>query len=228
MDCPAPGYATWYTDPAREAAMGQGHTPMWRHFIDTIPERDFATRTVMDFGCNRGGFLRLLHAMRPFRRGLGIDIATDSIAAARAAAGEMPLHYEVATDLSPWADSIDIAFSYEVIYLLQDMDAHARAMFSVLRDGGVYYAVTGCHTQSPLWPIFRAEIARTSNTPVPDRAPEDFAKAFAAAGFAVAAKRFGYSDFVPVPKDSPYYPRLTDAIDYPGQHKLLFRMEKRG
>lgn len=220
-------YATWYTDPAREAAMAEGHAPMWRHMIETIPERDFRTRTVLDFGCNRGGFLRLLHALRPFRRGLGIDIATDSIAAARAATGELPLHYEVATDLSPWSGSIDTAFAYEVIYLLPDLDAHARAMFDVLRPGGSYYAVTGCHTQSPLWPVFRAEIARTSNTPVPDRAPEDFAGAFAAAGFAVSVKRFGFDGFVPATK-SPYYPRLTDAIDYAAEHKLIFRMEKRG
>ncbi len=24
------------------------------------------------------------------------------------------------------------------------------------------------------------------------------------------------------------YPRLTDALDYPADHKILFRMEKRG
>ena len=60
-----------------------------------------------------------------------------------------------------------------------------------------------------------------------DMTAEAAGRAFAAAGFAVSARRFGYSDFIPV-TESPYYPRLTDALDYPADHKILFRMEKRG
>ena len=70
-------YATWHSDRAREFAMEEGHRPLWRHFIEAVPETDLSTRDVLDFGCNRGGFLRLLYALRPFRRGLGVDIARD-------------------------------------------------------------------------------------------------------------------------------------------------------
>ena len=55
------GYATWHSDAANEPRMEEGHRPYWRHFIASIPETDLSTRTVLDFGCNRGGFLRLLH-----------------------------------------------------------------------------------------------------------------------------------------------------------------------
>ncbi|NMM45671.1 class I SAM-dependent methyltransferase [Rhodospirillaceae bacterium KN72] len=223
----SPFYDTWHIDPAREASMGDAHAPMWRHFIDSIPERDFATRTVMDFGCNRGGFLHLLHALRPFRRGVGIDIATASIQVAEATKGTLPLTFAATTDLSPWANSIDIAFSYEVIYLLPDLSEHANALYNTLRDGGVYYAVTGCHTGSPLWSVWRTLLAETSNAPVQDRAPDDFAKAFLDAGFSVSAKRFGYAGFIPADNDRTYYPSLLDALDYPSDHKLLFRLEKR-
>ncbi|WP_244598634.1 class I SAM-dependent methyltransferase [Rhizobium tubonense] len=207
--------------------MAESHSPYWRHFIETIPERDFSSKTVLDFGCNRGGFLRLLHALRPFRRGVGIDIASESIAAADAAKGGMPVQFHVTTDLSPWADSFDVAFSYEVVYLLPELKQHANQMYGVMRNGGVYYAVTGCHTEMPLWPKFRELIGGNSNAPVQDYSPQDYIDAFVAAGFEVSVKRFGFNGFVQASKDRKYYPSILDALAYPAEYKLLFRLEKR-
>lgn len=220
-------YETWHADTAREAAMEEGHRPLWRHFIETVPEIDLSTREILDFGCNRGGFLRLLHTLRPFRHAVGVDIARASIVAARDLVGVAPIDYEVATDLSAWPDRFDLAFSYEVIYLLPHIAAHATQMHAALRKGGVYYAVTGCHTDCPLWPAWRQVIGETTNAPVQDRSPDDYASAFAAAGFDVSVRRFGYNGFVPIAKDQRYYRKLTDAVDYAAEHKLLFRLVKR-
>jgi SAM-dependent methyltransferase len=219
-------YGTWYSDTAREPAMEEAHKPLWRHFIDVVPETNLLNRDVLDFGCNRGGFLRLLYAVRPFRRGLGVDIAKDSIAAARELAGNAPLKFEVAADLNAWASQFDIAFSYEVIYLLPDIQAHASQVYAALREGASYYAVTGCHTASPLWPAFRREVSATSQAPVQDRSPEDYAAAFKEAGFEVSVRRFGYQGFVPLPKNQNYYKTLMEAIDYAADHKLLFRFTR--
>jgi SAM-dependent methyltransferase len=219
-------YATWHADATREPAMEESHRPLWRHFIETIPETDLSTRDVLDFGCNRGGFLRLLNALKPFRHALGIDIAAASIAAARGLVGVSPIDYEVATDLSAWRDRFDLAFSYEVIYLLPDLASHAAGMPTALRQGGVYYAVTGCHTDSPLWPAWRRLIGDTTNAPVQDRSPDDYAAAFTAAGFEVSVRRFGYDGFVPATKDRRYYTKLTDALDYATHDKLMFRLVK--
>lgn len=226
MNDTTPTYATWHTDTQREPAMEESHRPLWRHFIETIPETDLSTRDVVDYGCNRGGFLRLLHALKPFRRGLGLDIAEASIAAARSLVGTAPVQYEVGTAAALPRASFDLGFSYEVVYLLPDLAAHAVAMHAALRPGGVYYAVTGCHTQNPLWPAWRRLIGETTHAPVQDRSPEDYAAAFEAAGFEVALRRFGYAGFIPASKDRQYYPRLTDALDYPAEHKLLFRLVK--
>jgi SAM-dependent methyltransferase len=220
-------YATWHTEPNGDTAMALSHHRYWRHFIETVPERNFSSKTILDFGCSRGGFRRLLHALRPFRRGIGIDIASESVAAADAAKGDLPLRFEVATDLVPWADTIDVAFSYEVIYLLPDLKMHAGQMYRVLRDGGIYYAVTGCHTENPLWPKWRHLIGSNSNAPVQDYSPQDCIEAFAAAGFDVSVKRFGFDGFVSATKDRKYYPSVLDAIAYPAEYKLLFRLEKR-
>jgi SAM-dependent methyltransferase len=223
-----PKYDTWHSEPAFEPAMEESHRPMWRHFINIIPEHDLSTREVLDFGCNRGGFLRLLHALKPYRRALGVDIAEASIAAARDLRGTAPVEFAATDDLSPWADRFDVAFSYEVIYLLPDIKGHARAINKSLRSGGVYYAVTGCHTASPLWSHWKDLIGGSTNAPVQNRSPDEYADAFASAGFDVSVRRFGYDTFTPTHKDRKYYPTLLDAIDYPAVHKLLFRLVKTG
>jgi SAM-dependent methyltransferase len=196
-------YGTWHADAAKEAAMEAGHRPLWRHFIRIVTESDLSTKAVLDFGCNRGGFLRLLYGLKPFRRGLGVDIAHDSIATARSLAGATPVEYEVATDLSRWQAQFDLAFSYEVIYLIPDIDAHALQIWQSLRPHGIYYAVTGCHTDSPLWPTFRRVISETTNAPVHDRSLNDYAAAFASAGFEVALRRFGSTAFCLSGKTEP-------------------------
>jgi len=97
-----------------------------------------------------------------------------------------------------------------------------------LRDGGVYYAVTGCHSECPLWPRWRKLLAAESNAPVQDYRPQDYVDAFAAAGLQVSVKRFGFDDFVPATKSREYYPSILDAICYAAEDKLIFRCEKRG
>lgn len=228
MTSDAAGYGTWHADPAREAAMGEGHSPYWRHLIGLAPEAALPSRTVLDFGCNRGGFLRLLHRLHPLARGIGVDIARQSVDAANAERGDAPLEYHVATDLARWADMFDLAFSYEVIYLLPDLRDHARQMIAALKPGGVYYAVTGCHTGSPLWPAWRKFLPQITNAPVQDYSIEDIVAAFRDAGLVVTFRRFGYDGFVGLPRDPRYYPRLIDAVTYHAEHKMVFRLARPG
>ena len=86
--------------PCANSAMEEGHRPLWRHFITISPEADLSTRCVLNFGCNRGGFMRLLYALKPYRQGFGVDLAEDSIAAARSLVGTAPIKFEIASDLS--------------------------------------------------------------------------------------------------------------------------------
>jgi len=72
----------------------------------------------------------------------------------------------------------------------------------------------------------RTLIAETTNAPVQDRSPDDYAAAFTAAGFSVSLKKFGFDGFVPAAKDPRYYPRLIDAVTYGAEDKLLFRLVK--
>ena len=172
---------TWYRDPRAEEAMADGHAPIWRHLIGLVPENELSGVKVLDFGCNQGGFLRLLYQLRPFQQGLGVDIARRSVDEANRLKGHLPVVYQTDTRLNGWDDHFDIAFSHEVIYLIDDIAQHAADILRVLKPGGVYYAVTGCHTGNPLWPQWRERVAADTHTVVQDRSLADYARIFSAA-----------------------------------------------
>ena len=66
---------TWNRNAADEEAMGAAHAPIWRRMIDVGVNEDLRPSTVLDYGCNQGGFLRMLYDRHPFRSAVGIDIA---------------------------------------------------------------------------------------------------------------------------------------------------------
>ncbi|BAO33950.1 methyltransferase domain-containing protein [Serratia marcescens] len=216
---------TWYRDPRAEEAMADGHAPIWRHLIGLVPENELSGVKVLDFGCNQGGFLRLLYQLRPFQQGLGVDIARRSVDEANRLKGHLPVVYQTDTRLNGWDDHFDIAFSHEVIYLIDDIAQHAADILRVLKPGGVYYAVTGCHTGNPLWPQWRERVAADTHTVVQDRSLADYARIFSAAGFQVSARRLGFSGFVPYESDG-WMPDIAAAIDYYWHTKTVFRLLK--
>ncbi|TIW94568.1 MAG: class I SAM-dependent methyltransferase [Mesorhizobium sp.] len=216
---------TWYIDPNAEDAMADGHAPIWRHLIELMLERDLSGKAVLDFGCNQGGLLRHLHAMRPFRKALGIDIAEQSIAKANALKGNLPIQYQAGSRLLGWDEAFDLALSHEVVYLVPDVDEHAADIWRSLKPGGAYYAVTGCHTDNPLWPKWRKLVAERTNTVVQDRSINDYAKAFAAAGFEVSARKLEFDGFIPYVPDG-WMPDFADTLDYYTSTKIVFRLVK--
>jgi SAM-dependent methyltransferase len=217
--------STWYVDPDAEDRMADGHAPIWRHLIDLIVEKDLSGKSVLDFGCNQGGLLRHLYAIRPFRKALGVDIAETSVAKAEALKGNLPIQHQVGGTVTGWDQEFDLAISHEVIYLVPDIEAHAADIFRALKPGGVYYAVTGCHTDNPLWPKWRTLVAEKTNTVVQDRSITDYAKAFQAAGFKVAARKLEFDGFLPY-SASAWTPDFADSLDYYTQTKIVYRLVK--
>ena len=222
----SPTIATWTRSADDEQAMEDGHAPLWARLIELMIEPDLTGRQVLDYGCNQGGFLRLLHARKGFAAAVGCDIAADSIALARARQGSLPISYQVGADLAAHAGRFDAAFSHEVVYLIPDLAAHARAIRAALAPGGVYYAVTGCHTDNPEWPAWREEIARRSNVPPVDRSLDDYARSFAEAGFAVTVRRFGLDTFMPVRRRGEITRNLAARLHYYASVKVCFRLVK--
>ena len=215
--------ATWNRNPADEEAMGAAHAPIWRRMADVSVPHDLSTSTVLDYGCNQGGFLRLLYDGHSFNRAVGIDIARESVARAELLKGHRPIQYKVADQAATIGQTFDFAFSHEVLYLLPDLAMHADDMKAALRPGGSYVAAMGCHTGSAVWAGWRKLISETSSIPIHDHALEDVAKAFSAAGFTVGVRPLALDAFMPVTVGSPYFPRITDQLRYYSTDKVLFR-----
>ena len=140
---------TYWQGAAADEAMQDEHAFVWKSMLETI-DVDLAGKRVLDAGCNRGGFLRLLADQCGIAEGFGYDPASGAIEDARRLVGQRPLQFEAGDTVPAGWGGFDAAFSHEVLYLIHDLPAHARAIFGALLPSGVYYAVMGVHAASPL------------------------------------------------------------------------------
>ena len=213
------GDCYWQSE-AEDASMQDEHEFVWRAMLDTI-DIDLTGRRILDAGCNRGGFLRLLCAEASIADGSGYDPAAGAIADARRLGRELPLRFEVADTVpAGWGD-FDVAFSHEVLYLIGDLGAHATAIFGALTPGGAYYAVMGVHSGSPGMAAWHAREAERLRLP-PLYAIDDVVHAFVAAGFEAAVSRLKIG-FVPLSDHAPSFPA---GLDYYYEHKVMFRFAR--
>ena len=215
--------STWNRSQVDEDAMGAAHAPIWRRMIDVAAPTDLSRSTVLDYGCNQGGFLRLLYDRHPFRSAIGIDIARESVARAELLKGHRPIDYKVGDQAAALDQTFDLAFSHEVIYLLPEVAAHARDIKTALRPGGAYVAAMGCHTDSSLWPRWRALIAESSSIPIYDHSLEEVSKAFTETGFSVSVRPLALDAFMPFTIGSAYFPKVVDQLRYYSSDKVVFR-----
>jgi SAM-dependent methyltransferase len=91
--------------------MGAAHAPIWRRMIDVSVPDDLRDATVLDYGCNQGGFLRLLYDRHPFRAGVGLDIARESVARAELLKRQRPIEYRAGNSAAALDRTFDFAFS---------------------------------------------------------------------------------------------------------------------
>ena len=217
-------YDVWWTDAVGgEQVMEESHHRHWQKLIDVIVERDLHTRTILDFGCNQGGFLRFLHGQRPFASGLGVDLARTSVAVANTRAGDLPIVYVLTSTLEPYAARFDLAVSSAVVYLLPDLPAHAREIKHALKAGGVYYATYSDYRGNPSLPSMREHINRHGAVAMREHALEDIALAFQNEGFDVGIRRMLPSGFIPVRLPDRFFRSLADRMLYEYEQAYVFR-----
>ena len=217
---------TWATTKADEDGMNEGHALLWRRMIALMTETSLEGRRVLDFGCNQGGLLRMLHQSHGYAQALGVDIAAESIEKARTYSPLIPARFEVRETLDGLENQFDVALSHEVLYLIPDLQGHARQIYASLKPGGVYYAACGCHRDNPDWQDWKPEIQAKSNLTVQDYSLDDYASAFDQAGFQVAARPFQVDAFVPIKIGCSLMPKVAAKLNYYTSVKTLFRLVK--
>jgi SAM-dependent methyltransferase len=82
----APSY---WRSAAEDEAMQDEHGFVWEAMVEAV-DSELTGRRVLDIGCNRGGFLRMLCDGRHIAEGFGYDPAAAAIADARRLAGRDP------------------------------------------------------------------------------------------------------------------------------------------
>jgi SAM-dependent methyltransferase len=215
--------ANYWRSAVEDEAMQDEHGFVWRAMLETI-DVDLAEKRVLDAGCNRGGFLRLLSDTCGIAEGFGYDPAAAAIDDAKRLVGDRPLHFEAADTVPTGWNNFDIAFSHEVLYLLHDLSAHAAAIFGALAPGGVYYAVMGVHTRSPLMAEWHSVNAVELHLPQLYEI-DDVVATFRAAGFEASAARL-VLNFVPATSHGSDGNQLFDWLNYYHDQKLLLRFSR--
>jgi SAM-dependent methyltransferase len=218
---------SYWRSAADDEVMQDAHGFVWKAMLDTI-DIDLAGTSVLDAGCNRGGFLRLLSDACGIAEGRGYDPASGAIDDARRLAGPRPLRFEVADSVPSGWGSFDVAFSHEVLYLLHDLPAHAAAMFAALAPGGSYYAVMGVHAESPVmaeWHRANVEELRLPKL----YSIDEVVDVFGAAGFEVAAARLKFG-FIPESghHSGDHAGSFWRRIEYYNDQKIFLRGTKTG
>ncbi len=218
--------ASYWRGAAEDEAMQDEHGFIWRAMLDTI-DTDLAGKRVLDAGCNRGGFLRLLADFGGIATGHGYDPASGAISDARRLAGDRALTFEVADAVPKEWGGFDVAFSHEVLYLLEDLPAHAARLFDALKSSGSYFAVMGVHAGSPLMSAWHAEDAVELGLPrLYDL--DEVAGVFADIGFSVSVANLKLG-FVPVSVHGHGHHHQKDLLawlTYYTQEKVLLRFTR--
>ncbi|MGB7052761.1 MAG: class I SAM-dependent methyltransferase [Acidimicrobiales bacterium] len=217
---------SYWRGAAEDEAMQDEHGFIWKAMLDTI-DTGLAGRRVLDAGCNRGGFLRLLADAEEIAEGYGFDPASGAITDARRLAGDRPLTFHVADNVPDGWGDFDVAFSHEVLYLLEDLPAHASGLFAALNPGGSYFAVMGVHTGSRMMSAWHAERAFELGLP-PLYELDEVASVFEDAGFAVSVTNLKLG-FVPVSAHRHGHDErrsLLAWLDYYSREKVLLRFTR--
>lgn len=220
-----PLYDVWWKKAGEtEQIMEEGHAQHWEKVLGAMLEKDLSKSSVLDIGCNQGGFLRYLYARRPFQKGVGIDLATQSICVANSRKGDLPLAYFATGEPRELGEGFDLALSISVIYLIRDLRGHAQRIRGALKPGGAYYATFADYNGNPSFPRIKRQIDENGATPLQMHTLDEIAGAFFDEGFAVSLRRLQPAGYVPLIRPDPWYDAISHRMLYEYEQGYIFRM----
>jgi SAM-dependent methyltransferase len=206
-----------------DAAMQRGNACAWEAMAN-IEGVTLTGATVVDIGCNMGAFVRYLYDNHDIGQAFGLDPAESAINAAREQNGDREIEYAAAPRPPQGWPLADLAFSQEVMYLISDLAEHADDVWSMLRPGGEYLAVTSVHRESALMSEWHAANQEALGMP-PLRSVGEYLAPFVARGFTAELGRL-HIRAVPVHGDE--LDRAWDLLQFwtRTNDKVLFRLRK--
>lgn len=196
--------------------------------IRQIRTKHRGDESVLDYGCGEGKFLWVLHRLRPFAEGVGVDIDPAALDRGRASLrDDEPIEFGLPDLLERQPRSFDQVFVQEVFWMIGDLALLAKKLHSLTRDLGECYATMGCHVDNPLWSHRKAWLKEKGFTAF-DYSIDETAKIFHEAGFDVGVKRLQVDEFINYHPE--YTPTMTSSlveqISAAAEHKMLFHFRR--
>jgi SAM-dependent methyltransferase len=219
---------TFFGDREHDDALPAANEAFWSALIGHIDIEGLGPRVIMDVGCHSGGLLARLASKFSPRSLIGIE----PIAAARAAAAERlagapspaRLH-----GLNGWAaiadGEVDLLVCHEMLYLEPDLAGFMASVRRVLAAQGRAFVVLGCHTENPLWPEWRKQLAE-DGVRTYDYSPFEILASAGACGLIADVQPLRRSGWIRYDPDTAAfrYPDAETMFDHHYRHKLVFRL----
>jgi SAM-dependent methyltransferase len=220
---------SFFGDAELDSSLPEANSVFWAALLAHI-DRDLraAPATILDLGCHSGGLLALLGDRFPEARLIGVEpvAALRALAEARLAGAA-----ERASFLGEggWAElpngSVDLLVCHEVLYLLPDLASVMDEAARLLAPGGSGWMVLGCHSENPVWPSWKAQLA-ADGIETYDHRPFDVLAAAARAGLIADVqplRRSGWIRYDPTAAAFSF-PNAASMFEHHYRHKLLFRL----
>jgi SAM-dependent methyltransferase len=179
-------------------------------------------KKVLDFGCGDGYFLQLFDYADNLDYGLGIELNKDLIKQANLKNTNNKIKYKLYQ--AKYKKKFDVIFSQEVIYTIKNLQSHALEMFSILEEGGYYFATMGSHIGNPLWSKRRKIIRQEEQYYAYDYSLDEVAEIFYDVGFRVGLKRLPLEYFMIYDKNTTNYfsNSFEELVKTTEENKMLF------
>jgi SAM-dependent methyltransferase len=220
---------SFFGDPELDSSLPEANSVFWAALLGHI-EREIrgAPTAILDIGCHSGGLLALLGERYPETRLIGIEpiAALRTLAESRLSrdAGRASFLGE-----GGWASvsrgSVDLLVCHEVLYLMPDLASVMDDVARVLAPGGSCWMVLGCHSENPVWPSWKAQLA-ADGVQTYDHHPFDVLAAAAKAGLVADVqplRRSGWIRYDPTTAAFSF-PDAASMLEHHYRHKLLFRL----
>ena len=202
----------WHKGEETDDDMARDHQEAWDRTIQLLDPSDVEGKTILDVGCNQGGFLRQLYDNVQFKSGVGIDLARLSLEKADALKGQRPLNYFLTDKPQDTKRTYDTAVSTSVLYLIDDVSQHTQDLKEVLKPGGVYYATFADLTHNPSRQFMDDTINKYGATPSQNHSLKHIVDSFVDAGFEVAVMKEPVPDVIDLTHYSDFYLTPNDYL----------------
>jgi len=217
-------YDVWWQDgKEQDQSLEDSHDRHWNKVLKMIEETDLTEKAVFDFGCNQGGFLRCLYSDLPFKTGMGVDLAAKSVEVANSRKGNLPIEYIVTDTPEQYESRFDVAFSISVMYLLTNLEEHARKMKRILKNSGVYYATYTDYSKNPALLDIKKSIDTFGAVPMQLHSLNHISEAFFKEDFSVSIGKLPAEKYIPVSRNDEWFKNITDRMQFEYEEAYIFR-----